>query len=110
MSRTLYVNNVISDSFVASPWTPQERLGNRFEIQLDQPAKGPDGMRAANGRLLLAENGSGRISVVTVNGDKGSVTVIKEGLKTPTAVEPASDMIWVAERGAGQVVSIPMAK
>jgi hypothetical protein len=75
---------------------------------MDQPVKGPDGMRAANGKLLLAENGSGRISVITVKGDKASVTVIKEGLKTPTAVEPAGDTIWVAERGAGKAVSIPM--
>jgi len=46
--------------------------------------------------------------VITVNGDKASVTVIKEGLKTPTAVEPAGDTIWVAERGTGKAVSIPM--
>jgi hypothetical protein len=62
----------------------------------------------ANGKLLPAENGSGKISVITVHGDKASVTVIKEGLKTPTAVEPAGDTIWVAERGAGKAMSIPM--
>ena len=32
----------------------------------------------------------------------------KEGLKTPTAVEPAGDTVWIAERGAGKAVSIPM--
>ena len=53
------------------------------------------------------QNGSGKISVITVNGDKASVAVIKEGLKTQTAVEPAGDTIWVAERGAGKAVSIP---
>ena len=73
-----------------------------LKFWMDRPVKGPDGMRAANGKLLLAENGSGRISVVTVNGDKATVTVIKEGLKTPTAVEPAGGMIWIAERGAGK--------
>jgi len=36
------------------------------------------------------------------------VAVIKEGLKTPTAVEPAGNTIWIAERGAGKAVSIPM--
>jgi hypothetical protein len=48
-----------------------------------------------------------------VNGDKAGVTVItviKEGLETPTAVEPAGDTIWVAERGVGKAVSIPMPK
>jgi hypothetical protein len=80
------------------------------DIWMDQPVKGPDGMRAANGKLFLAENGSSKISVITVHGDKASVTVIKEGLKTPTAVEPVGDTIWVAERGAGKAVSIPMPK
>jgi hypothetical protein len=67
-------------------------------------------MRAANGKLLLAENGNGRISILTVDGDKASVQVIKDGLKTPTAVEPAGDTIWIAERGAGKAVSVPMPK
>jgi hypothetical protein len=80
------------------------------DIWMDQPIKGPDGMRAANGKLFVAENGSGKISVLTVNGDKASVTVIKEGLKTPTGVEPASDTIWFTERGMGKAESIPMPK
>lgn len=58
---------------------------------MDQPAKGPDTMRTANGRIFVAENGSGEISASTVDGDKASVTVVKEGLKTPTGVEPAGD-------------------
>jgi len=48
--------------------------------------------------------------ILIVDGDKAHVTVIKEGLKTPTAVEPAGDTIWIAERGAGKAVSIPMPK
>jgi hypothetical protein len=110
LQRTLYVNNVISSKLYRIPVDSAGKAGQPVEIQLDQPVKGPDGMRAANGKLLLAENGSGKISVITVNGDKASVTVIKEGLKTPTAVEPAGDTIWIAERGAGKAVSIPMPK
>ena len=67
-------------------------------------------MRAANGKLILAENGSGKIAVLTVNGDKATVTVIKDGLNTPTGVEPAGDTIWISERGAGKAVSVPMPK
>jgi hypothetical protein len=36
--------------------------------------------------------------------------VIKEGLNTPTAVEPAGDTIWIAERGAGKALAIQMPK
>jgi hypothetical protein len=110
LNGTLYVNNVISSKLYRIPVGAAGKAGEPVEISLDQPVKGPDGMRAANGKLLVAENGSGKISVITVNGDKATVTVIKEGLKTPTAVEPAGDTIWVAERGAGKAVSIPMPK
>jgi len=110
LDGTLYVNNVFSNNLYRIPVDAAGKAGKPVDIWMDQPIKGPDGMRAANGKLLVAENGSGKISVITVNGDKASVTVIKEGFKTPTAVEPAGDTIWVAERGAGKAVSIPMPK
>jgi sugar lactone lactonase YvrE len=110
LDGTLYVNNVFSNNLYRIPVDAAGKAGHPVDIWMDQPVKGPDGMRAANGKLLLAENGSGQIAVITVTGDKASVTVIKDGLKTPTAVEPAGDTIWVAERGAGKAVSIPMPK
>lgn len=108
LDGTLYVNNVISNNLYRIPVDASGKAGQPVDIWMDQPVKAPDGMRASHGKLLLAEGGSGRISVLTVTGDKASVAVIKEGLKTPTAVEPAGDVIWIAERGAGKAVSIPM--
>ncbi len=105
----LYVNSVSMNKLYRIP-VAAGKAGQPVEITLDQPVKGPDGMRAAKGKLLVAENGSGKISVITVSGDKATVTVIKEGLTTPTAVEPDGDTIWIAERGAGKAVSIPMPK
>ena len=110
LDGTLYVNNVFSNNLYRIPIDAAGKAGQPVDIWMDQPVKGPDGMRAAGGKLLVAENGSGKISIITVNGDKASVTVIKEGLKTPTGVEPAGDVIWIAERGAGKAVSIPMPK
>jgi sugar lactone lactonase YvrE len=110
LNGTLYVNNVFSNNLYRIPVDAAGKAGQPVDIWMDQPIKGPDGMRAANGKLIVAENGSGKISVITIKGDKASVEVIKEGLKTPTGVEPAGDMLWIAERGAGQAVSIPMPK
>jgi sugar lactone lactonase YvrE len=110
LNGTLYVNNVFSNNLYRVPVDASGKAGQPVDIWMDQPIKGPDGMRAANGKLIVAENGSGKISVITVHGDKASVSVIKEGLNTPTAVEPAGDTIWIAERGAGKAVSIPMPK
>jgi sugar lactone lactonase YvrE len=110
LNGTLYVNNVFSNNLYRIPIDTAGKPGQPVDIWMDQPVKGPDGMRAANGKLLVAENGSGKISVITVSGDKASVAVIKEGLNTPTAVEPAGDTVWIAERGTGKAVSIPMPK
>ena len=110
LNGTLYVNNVRSNKVYRVPVDAAGKAAPAVEIVLDQPLKGPDGMRAANGKLLVAENGAGKISAIAVTGDKGIVTVLKEGLVTPTAVEPAGDTIWIAERGTGKAVSIPMPK
>ena len=110
LDGTLYVNNVFFNKLYRIPVDAAGKPGAPVDIWMDQPVKGPDGMRAFHGKLLLAENASGKIDVLTVNGDKASVMVIKEGLKTPTAVEPAGDVIWVGERGAGKAVAIPMPK
>jgi hypothetical protein len=110
LNGTLYVNNVRTNTVYRIHVDAAGKAVQPVEIALDKPLKGPDGMRAANGKLLVAENGAGRISALTVTGNKGSVTVLKEGLDTPTAVEPAGDTIWIAERGTGKAVSIPMPK
>ncbi len=110
LNGVLYVNNVFSNNLYRIPVDAAGKAEQPIDIWMDQPIKGPDGMRAANGKLIVAENGSGKISVITVNGEKASVTVIKEGLNTPTAVEPAGNTLWIAERGAGKAVSIPMPK
>jgi hypothetical protein len=110
LNGTLYVNNVIFNKLYRIPVDASGKPGTPVDIWTDQPIKGPDGMRAANGKLIVAENGSGKISALAVNGDKASVTVIKEGLNTPTGVEPVGDTIWIAERGAGKAVSVPMPK
>jgi hypothetical protein len=110
LDGTLYVNNVVFNKLYRIPVDAAGKPGRPVDIWMDQPVKGPDGMRAANGKLYVAENGSGKITALTINGDRASVTVVKEGLKTPTGVEPAGDTLWIAERGAGQAVSVPMPK
>jgi hypothetical protein len=110
LDGTMYVNNVVFNKLYRVPVDAAGKAGQPIDIWMDQPVKGPDGMRAVHGKLLLAENGSGQIAVLTIRGDTASVVVIKDGLNTPTAVEPAGDAIWVAERGAGKAVSIAMPK
>lgn len=110
LNGTLYVNNVVFNKLYRIPVDAAGKPGQPEDIWMDQPVKGPDGMRAANGKLIVAENAAGKISALTVNGDKASVTVLKEGLKTPTGVEPAGDSIWITERATGKIMSISTPK
>lgn len=110
LDGTLYVNNVIFNKLYRIPMDASGKPGSPVDIWMDQPVEGPDGMRAANGKLFVAENGSGKISSITIHGDKASVTVLKDGLKTPTGIEPAGDTLWFTERAIGKAESIPMPK
>lgn len=108
LDGVLYVNNVVFNKLYRIPVDANGKPGTPVDIWMDQPVHGPDGMRAANGKLYVAENGSGQIAALTIKGEKATVTVLKEGLKTPTGIEPAGDTLWFTERAIGLAESIPM--
>jgi hypothetical protein len=110
LNGTMYVNIVFSGKLYRIPSGPDGKAGQPVEIATDQPLQGPDGMRAANGKIFLAENAGGVIASLTINGDKATVTVLKQGLKRPTGIEPAGDTLWYTELDAGKAASIPMPK
>jgi hypothetical protein len=110
LNGVLYVNNVTFNKLYRIPVDASGKPGNPVDIWMDAPVRGPDGMRAANGKLFIAANGTGQIISVAVTGDTGHVTVLKDGLNTPTGIEPAGDTLWFTERGVGKVWSIPLPK
>jgi hypothetical protein len=110
LDGTLYVNNVAFNKLYRIPRDADGKPGKPVDIWMDAPVQGPDGMRAAHGKLFVAENGGGRISSLTINGDTAHVTIVKDGLKSPTGVEPAGDTLWFTERGTGKVWAMPMPK
>ncbi|HTS10012.1 MAG TPA: hypothetical protein VMP68_30875, partial [Candidatus Eisenbacteria bacterium] len=52
LDGTLYVNNVLSGKLYRIPADADRKPGQPVEIATDQPLKGPDGMRAAYGKLF----------------------------------------------------------
>ena len=91
--------NVRENQLVRVDVKPDGSAGTATMLELSQPISGPDGMRALkNGRVILAENRSGKIDIVNVQGDKATIETIKDGFKfTPTAVTVAGDTVWVLE-------------
>jgi len=110
LNGVLYVNNVFFNKLYRIPIDASGKPSAPVDIWMDAPVRAPDGMRAANGKLFQAANGSGRIDALTITGDTAHVTVLKDGLLTPTGIEPAGDTLWFTERGTGKVWSIPMPK
>ena len=111
LDGVLYYNSVFFNNLYRVPVDANGKAGNPVQIWMDAPVKGIDGLRTtSNGKMLQAENGSGKIHLLTINGDTAHVQVIKEGLKQPTGMDQSGDTIWIAERAAGQAVSIPMPK
>ena len=110
LDGALYVNNVFFNKLYRIPIDASGKPGAPVDIWMDAPVKGPDGMRAANGKLFLAENRAGKVDALTIEGDVAHVTVLKDGLDAPTGVEPSGDTLWFTERGAGKVWSIPLPK
>jgi hypothetical protein len=110
LDGVLYANNVIFNKLYRIPVDASGKPGRPVDIWMDAPVRGPDGMRAAGGKIFIAANGTGQIVSVAITGDTGHVTVLKDGLKTPTGIEPAGDTLWFTERGVGKVWSIPMPK
>ncbi|SEG37954.1 hypothetical protein SAMN05421819_2785 [Bryocella elongata] len=110
LDGVMYVNNVFFNKLYRIPVDAAGKPGVPVDIWMDAPVRGPDGMRAANGKLYVAENAGGKISALTIDGDRAHVTVIREGLKTPTGVEPFGGTLWFTERGMGKVYAVPMPK
>jgi hypothetical protein len=110
LNGVLYTNSVTFNKLYRIPIDASGKVGAPVDIWMDAPVAGPDGMRAANGKIFVAENRSGKIAALTITGDTAHVTLIKDGLDTPTGIEPHGDTLWITERGTGKVWSLPMPK
>jgi hypothetical protein len=110
LDGVLYVNSVFFNNLYRIPIDAAGKPGAPVDIWMDAPVSGPDGMRAANGKLFLTENRGGKLDALTITGDTAHVTVLKDGLNQPTGVEPTGDTLWFTERGVGKVWSMPMPK
>ncbi|HTW23346.1 MAG TPA: hypothetical protein VMD78_07090 [Candidatus Baltobacteraceae bacterium] len=94
---TLYVNSVTANKIVRVDLGPDGKSTGITDLKLPRALDRPDGMRAVGkGRFLLAEN-SGKMSLVTFDGDNVMLTTLKEVSASTPAVTATKGMAWVAE-------------
>jgi DNA-binding beta-propeller fold protein YncE len=88
----VYVNNVFNGKLF------KIADGALTEIATSAPLMGPDGHRfGPDGKLYVAENGAGRVSALTIAGDKAEVALVKDGYDMPTAVAIVGNTLYVNE-------------
>jgi hypothetical protein len=95
----LYVNLVTNNTLWRIGMTGDGKPDGLTPITPSQPVDGPDGFRlVAGNRFVLEENRSGRLDEVTISGDTAAITVLKDGLMTPTSAVAFKHTIYAVER------------
>jgi hypothetical protein len=96
---TLYANSVTSNQLWRIAIDPSGHVGAITQLTPSQPLKGADGFRLIRGNaFLLAENAAGRLDEVHISGDRATISVIKQGLDTPTSAIAVGRTIYGVER------------
>jgi hypothetical protein len=99
---TLYVNIVTRGALIRVARNADGSMGSLTELALSQPLGGPDGMRLIEGnRFLLAEGTAGRIDEVTIEGDRATIRVLREGLNSSPGVTRVGDTAYATEGKIG---------
>ena len=68
------------------------------------PLRRPDGLRTVGPRTLIQAEGQGRLTELTINGNRAEVRVVKDGLTGATGVTVVGDTALVLVERAKAVV------
>jgi sugar lactone lactonase YvrE len=102
---TLYANIVSKGQMVRIDRDKAGKFSGVTQLELSQPVAGPDGLRLISGhRFLQAEGNSGKITEVTIDGDKATIKVLKEGLVSPPGVTAVGRTAYAIEGKIGYLI------
>jgi sugar lactone lactonase YvrE len=106
LGNRVLANALATSKLFSVPIQADGKSGTVVEVTLDKPITRPDGMRSfGKSDVLIIEGGNGgRLSRITLSGDTGKVTTIKEGYPDgPVAVTVVGTTAYVLE---GQLASL----
>jgi len=99
----LYVNLYNGNKLFRIDVNKDGSAGKVTELQPSQPIALCDGMRKFGNNQLLMIEGTGNLDIITPEGDKAQVQVVKDGFRTPVSVVQIGHIGWVLE---GQLASL----
>lgn len=101
----VYANNFMSGKLYRVPVNPDGSAGALVPIETPQPFVRPDGLRSAGPRTLLQAEQQGRITELTINGNRAEVRVLRDGLTRPSGVTVVGDrLVALVDFSKGVVV------
>jgi streptogramin lyase len=100
----VYVNTFFGGELFRIPVNADGSAGTIVKIETSVPLSRPDGLRAVGPRTLIQAEGQGRVTELTVDGDRANVRVLRDGLTGPTGVTLVGDTALVLVERARAVV------
>jgi glucose/arabinose dehydrogenase/sugar lactone lactonase YvrE len=92
---SLYVNNIATGKLFRIPVNADGSAGAIVPIETSMPLVRPDGLRTAGPQKLIQAEQQGRVTELTINGNRAEVRVIQEGLARAAGVTLVGDSALV---------------
>lgn len=94
----LYVNNVRTQKLYRVALNNDGSMGALTELKVSHELGGPDGMRLIEGnRFIQAESTIGRLSIVEIDGDTATMTVLRDDLESSPGATVVGNTVYVAK-------------
>ena len=91
----LYVNNFANGKFFRIPVNADGSAGAVVPIETSLPFVHPDGLRTVGPRTLIQAEGQGRVTELTINGNRAEVRIVQDSLPRATGVTIVGDSALV---------------
>jgi sugar lactone lactonase YvrE len=104
----VYVNTFMSGKLFRIPVNPDGSAGSLTPIETSLPLSRPDGLRSVGPNTLLQAEAQGRLTELTVNGNRAEVRVLQEGLTAAAGVTMVGSNAFVLVERA-KAVAVPYA-
>ena len=102
----LYANNFTSGKFYRVPMNADGSAGAVVPIETSLPFVHPDGLRTVGPRTLIQAEGQGRVTELTINGNRAEVRIVQDSLPRATGVTIVGDSALVLV-GLEKAVVVP---
>jgi sugar lactone lactonase YvrE len=92
---SLYVNTFDTGRLFRIPVNADGSAGALVPIETSMPLVRPDGMRTAGPRTLIQAEQQGRVTELTISGNRADVRVLQDGLTSAAGVTLIGDSVFV---------------